>query len=49
MRFSRQEIEASGRAISLSVFIWDWPDDIPAKLAAWEQLNSVRLAADQTI
>jgi len=42
MRFSRQEIEASGRAISLSVFIWDWPDDIPAKLAAWEQLGVAR-------
>ena len=42
MRFAHHEIEASARAISLSVFVWDWPDDLPAKLATWEQLGVVR-------
>lgn len=42
MRFTRQEIEASGRTIPLSVFVWDWPDDLPTKLAAWEQLGVTR-------
>lgn len=43
MRFPCQEIEASGRAISLSIFVWDWPDDLPAKLAVWKQLGVVRI------
>ncbi len=42
VRFARQEIEASGRAIGLSVFVWDWPDDIAASLATWEQLGVER-------
>jgi alkanesulfonate monooxygenase SsuD/methylene tetrahydromethanopterin reductase-like flavin-dependent oxidoreductase (luciferase family) len=42
MRFTRQKIEASGRTISLSIFVWDWPNDIPAKLATWEQLGVAR-------
>jgi alkanesulfonate monooxygenase SsuD/methylene tetrahydromethanopterin reductase-like flavin-dependent oxidoreductase (luciferase family) len=42
MRFAHLQVEASARAISLSVFVWDWPDDLPAKLAAWEQLGVVR-------
>jgi len=42
IRFARQEIEASGRAIGLSVFVWDWPDDIASSLAAWEQLGVER-------
>lgn len=42
IRFARREIEASGRAVALSVFVWDWLEDIPAKLAAWEQLGAER-------
>ena len=42
IRFTHQEIETSGRAISLSVFVWEWPDDLPIKLAVWEQLGVVR-------
>ncbi len=42
MRFARQEIEASGRIIGLSVFVWDWPNDIAASLATWEQLGVKR-------
>jgi alkanesulfonate monooxygenase SsuD/methylene tetrahydromethanopterin reductase-like flavin-dependent oxidoreductase (luciferase family) len=42
IRFARREIEASGRAIGLSVFVWDWPKDIAASLAAWEQLGVER-------
>ena len=42
VRFARQEIEASGRAIGLSVFVWDWPDDMAALLEAWEQLGVER-------
>ena len=42
MRFARQEIEASGRAVSLSVFVWDWLEDIAEKLDAWEQMGVER-------
>lgn len=42
IRFALQEIEASQRALSLSTFTWDWPDDLPAKLATWEQLGIAR-------
>jgi alkanesulfonate monooxygenase SsuD/methylene tetrahydromethanopterin reductase-like flavin-dependent oxidoreductase (luciferase family) len=42
MRFARHEIEASHRAITLSAFVWDWPEDIGGKLAAWEQLGVER-------
>jgi len=42
IRFARQEIEASGRAIGLSVYVWDWPEDIASSLAAWEQLGVER-------
>ena len=44
LRFARQETEASGRAVSLSVFAWDWLDDIAERLPTWEQLG-----ADRTI
>jgi alkanesulfonate monooxygenase SsuD/methylene tetrahydromethanopterin reductase-like flavin-dependent oxidoreductase (luciferase family) len=42
IRFARREIEASERAIGLSVFVWDWPADIAASLSAWEQLGVER-------
>ena len=42
VRFAHQEIEVSGRAITLSVFVWDWPEDITSSLATWEQLGAER-------
>jgi len=42
IRFARQEIEASQRSVSLSVYVWDWPEDLAGKLAAWEQLGVER-------
>lgn len=42
IRFARQEIEVSGRAVALSVFVWDWIEDITDKLAAWEQMGVER-------
>jgi len=42
LSFARQEIAASGRDVSLSVYVWDWPDNIAEKLAAWEQLGVER-------
>ena len=40
--FARQEIEASHRTISLSVYVWDWPENIVAALSAWEHLGVER-------
>lgn len=37
IRFARQEIEASGRPVALSAFVWDWLDDIADRLPLWEQ------------
>ena len=42
IRFARQEIEASHRAVALSVYVWDWPADIATSLATWEQLGVER-------
>jgi alkanesulfonate monooxygenase SsuD/methylene tetrahydromethanopterin reductase-like flavin-dependent oxidoreductase (luciferase family) len=42
IRFARREIEASQRAVTLSVFVWDWLENIDEKLAEWEQLGVAR-------
>ncbi|MFL5693347.1 MAG: hypothetical protein ACJ795_16245 [Ktedonobacteraceae bacterium] len=42
IRFARQQIDVSQRAVSLSVYVWDWPEDIAGKLAAWAQLGVER-------
>ena len=42
IRFAHQQIEASDRIISLSVYVWDWPEDIAEKLATWEHLGVER-------
>ena len=42
IRFARHEIEESHRATTLSVFVWDWPEDIAGRLAAWERLGVQR-------
>ncbi len=39
IRFTHQQIATSGRAVALSAFVWDWLDDLPTKLAEWEQLG----------
>ena len=43
IRFARQEIETSNRVVNLSVYVWDWPEDISTKLALWEQLGVERV------
>lgn len=42
IRFAQQEIEHSHRPVSLSVYVWDWQDDIASKLATWQQLGVSR-------
>lgn len=42
MREARRAIEASGRAVVLSTFTWDWREDIEEKLKEWEQLGVER-------
>jgi alkanesulfonate monooxygenase SsuD/methylene tetrahydromethanopterin reductase-like flavin-dependent oxidoreductase (luciferase family) len=39
IQFARREIEASGRSVALSAFVWDWLDDIAERLARWEQMG----------
>lgn len=42
IRAARREIEASGRRIALSAYVWDWRADIKEKLKEWEQLGVER-------
>src|SRR5919198_4169415 len=42
IRFARDEIEGSNRSVALSVYVWDWPEDIAEKLTAWEELGVER-------
>jgi alkanesulfonate monooxygenase SsuD/methylene tetrahydromethanopterin reductase-like flavin-dependent oxidoreductase (luciferase family) len=42
IRFARQAIEAAQRRVSLSVYVWDWFEDIKEKMIAWEQLGVER-------
>ncbi len=42
IREARQKIDASGRQIALSTYVWEWQDDIEEKLKAWEQLGVTR-------
>ncbi len=42
VRLARREIDAAQRAVSLSVYVWDIPDDIAARLALWEGLGVAR-------
>lgn len=43
IRFTQQEIAASGRAVSLSIFVWDWLEDVAERLSGWEQLGIERV------
>lgn len=42
IQLARQEIQTSQRDIALSVFVWDWPENIAEKLTLWEQLGVER-------
>jgi alkanesulfonate monooxygenase SsuD/methylene tetrahydromethanopterin reductase-like flavin-dependent oxidoreductase (luciferase family) len=42
IREARREIEASGREVVLSTFVWEWREDIEEKLKEWEQLGVER-------
>lgn len=39
IREAREAIEAAGRPVRLSSFVWDWQEDIEDKLKQWEQLG----------
>lgn len=40
--FAATQIAKAQRAVSLSVYVWDWPDNIKARLAAWEAMGVER-------
>ncbi len=42
IRFARQQIETAGRPVALSIYVWDWPEWIEERLAAWERLGVER-------
>jgi alkanesulfonate monooxygenase SsuD/methylene tetrahydromethanopterin reductase-like flavin-dependent oxidoreductase (luciferase family) len=42
IRFARQQIDAAQRSVALSVYIWDWPNDLAEKFALWEALGVTR-------
>lgn len=42
LRFARDEIERSGREVALSVYVWDWPDDLEASLRTWAHCGAGR-------
>jgi len=42
MREAQKMIEAAGRTVVLSVYVWDWREDIEEKLKEWEQLGVER-------
>lgn len=42
IRFARQQINTAQRPVALSVYVWDWPEQIEKRLAAWEALGVER-------
>jgi len=42
IQLAKREIEASGRDVALSTFVWGWRDDIAEKLAQWETMGVAR-------
>ncbi|MEO8955031.1 MAG: LLM class flavin-dependent oxidoreductase [Ktedonobacteraceae bacterium] len=42
IQFAHQEIASSSRPITLSVYVWDWPENIVDKLVTWEKLGVER-------
>lgn len=43
IRFALSEIGASQRNIPLSVFIWDWPDNLAEKMQEWRTMGIERV------
>lgn len=43
VRLAAGEIEASGRDVALSVYVWDWPDRIEERLEVWGQSGATRV------
>ena len=42
IRFAREQIDAAQRLVALSVYVWDWPNDLEEKLVEWEALGVER-------
>jgi alkanesulfonate monooxygenase SsuD/methylene tetrahydromethanopterin reductase-like flavin-dependent oxidoreductase (luciferase family) len=42
VREARSMIEAAGRNVAVSVYVWDWREDVEEKLREWEQLGVER-------
>ncbi|GCE08078.1 LLM class flavin-dependent oxidoreductase [Dictyobacter aurantiacus] len=42
IRFAAEQIASAPRSPSLSVYVWEWPADIAAKLASWEAMGVER-------
>ena len=38
-----EAIGASGRAVDLSVYVWDWPEQLDDRLAAWSRMGVDRV------
>ncbi len=43
IRFARQTIDEAQRTVALSVYVWDWPEQLEEKLAAWTALGVERV------
>jgi alkanesulfonate monooxygenase SsuD/methylene tetrahydromethanopterin reductase-like flavin-dependent oxidoreductase (luciferase family) len=43
IRFARRQIDESPRPVALSVYVWDWPEQLPERLARWEELGVARV------
>jgi alkanesulfonate monooxygenase SsuD/methylene tetrahydromethanopterin reductase-like flavin-dependent oxidoreductase (luciferase family) len=42
IQLAKHEIEASGRDVALSTFVWGWRDDLDEKLSVWEAMGVKR-------
>ena len=40
---ARSAIDAGGRDVALSVYIWEWPDDLDERLARWSEIGVARV------
>lgn len=40
---AREAIDASGRSVGLSVYVWDWPSQLEKRLADWAELGVERV------
>ncbi|GCE30301.1 LLM class F420-dependent oxidoreductase [Dictyobacter alpinus] len=42
LRFASEQIATSGRHVSLSAYVWDWPEQLTQKLPIWEAIGVER-------